>query len=463
MTLTALLVLGVGGVVLLAADLVVEGNRPLLQGLAALLAAAACGLLWFGTGGVPALAGDALLGDRMARLLGALACAAAALTALLPLPVGDGADARRRSAGYLALLVWSAAGMVLLAAAGDLLTLFLGLELLSLALYALTGFRERAQGPGGEAALKYFLLGGLGSGLVLYGGALIFAADGRLDFLARAVPQPPALALVGLGLVMAGLAFKLALMPFHLWTPDVYEGAPVAVTAFMAVGTKAAAFGALAHLLWQGFPQAPQVWGPLLGAAAVLSLLLGYVLAAPQAGGKRLLAYSSIAHAGTAALALLLVPAGATVLPLYLYAYGAATFGAFACLAGLEAAGVGDGLAQLAGLLRRRPWLGGALVLFLLSLASVPLTGGFAGKLLLLLALVGGGRGLLAALVVASTVVALYPYFKLAYLTAVAAAGPAGAGAAPRLPAGVAATLCVCAAATLLLGLDPQLLTAVAP
>jgi NADH-quinone oxidoreductase subunit N len=439
---TALAVLGLGGVLLLALDLFAEGFTPLLRAAAFLAMAAAAVLLLTGRG-VPGFARDALNDDSLARLLGALAAMAGALTALLPLPVADAGDSRKRAAGYLALLTWTSAGMVLLAGAGDLLTLFLGLELLSLGLYALSAYA--LGGPGGEAAMKYFLLGGLGSGLVLYGGALVFAGTGHLDFLRRAVAATGPLETAGLALLLAGLGFKLALVPFHLWTPDVYEGAPTGVTAFMAVGTKAAAFAAAAHLLLTGFPGAEAVWGPLLIVLAVASLLLGYALAAPQRGMKRLLAYSSIANAGTAALALLLGLHAAGALTLYLYTYAAATFGAFA----IVAATGGD----FAGLGRRRPWLGAALLLFILSLASVPLTGGFAGKLVLLLGLVQGGRSLLAVLVVLSTVIALYPYFKVARL----ATGPSERERG-GIPLGVAAVVAACAIFTLALGLLPGLI-----
>ncbi len=441
MIVTALAVLGLGGVALLALDLFAEGYLPLLRTVAFAVLVAA-GLLLLGGTGVPAFAGTSLVDDTMARLLGALAAFAAALAVLLPPPLGDAADRKQRGAGYLALLAWATAGMVLLAAAGDLLTLFLGLELLSLALYALTAYG--VSGPGGEAALKYFLLGGLGSGLVLYGGALVFAGSGRLNFLSQAVSGGP-LVTAGLALLLAGLAFKLALMPFHLWTPDVYEGAPTGVTAFMAVGTKAAAFAALAHLLLAGFPQSEPIWAPLLIVIAVASLLLGYALAAPQRGIKRLLAYSSIANAGTAALALLLGVHAGSVLILYLYTYAVATFGAFACVAATG----GD----LVGLRYRWPWLGGAMLLFLLSLASVPLTAGFAGKLVLLLGLMQGGRGVLAILVIVSTVIGLYPYFKVARLAIQPAeAEPAGVAWGP------AAVVAACVVATLALGLWPALL-----
>ena len=435
MIVTALAVLGLGGVLLLALDLVAEGCLPLLRIVAFLVMAASAVLLLVGSG-VPEFAAGSLNPDQIARLLGALAAIAGALAALLPLPLGDAADRRKRSAGYLALLTWASAGMVLLASAGDVLTLFLGLELLSLALYALTAYAP--SGLGGEAAMKYFLLGGLGSGLVLYGGALVFAGTGHLDFLIRPVTAGGPLVDAGIALLVAGLGFKLALVPFHLWTPDVYEGAPTAVTAFMAVGTKAAAFAAAAHLLLVGFPSLSAVWTPLLAVLAVASLLLGYALAAPQRGLKRLLAYSSIANAGTAALALLLGLHSSGVLVLYLYTYAAATFGAFACVA--------------AG--SRAAWLRAALLLFILSLASVPLTAGFAGKLALLLGLVQGGRAALAVLVVLSTVIALYPYFKVARQS-MEPGEDAGAG---RLPFGLAAVIAACALATLLLGVWPGLL-----
>jgi NADH-quinone oxidoreductase subunit N len=393
--MTALIALGVGGVAVLLADILWEGAEGFLRAVA--LAAVAAALFLPAAPGLPA--------HRLGRVLGDVAVASSAVAVLLPSPRAW----RRRLAAYLAVLLWSAAGMVLLAHARDLLTLFLGVELLSLGLYALTAFG--LDGRGGEAALKYLLLGGLASGFVLFGGALAYAQTGSLALAAWHG------AVAGQALVAIGLGFKLALVPLHVWTPDVYEGAPTPVTAFMAVGTKAAAFAALARVA------APHVL-PVVAALGVASMFGGYLLATPQGGLKRLLAYSSVAHAGTFVLAL---EAGAAALPaalLYVPAYGAATAGAFAV-----AGSVGDRLADYAGLARRRPWLAAAFGVCLLALASVPPTGVFFAKLLLLVGLVHAGHPGLAVLIVAATVLSLYPYFKIAALL-VAPGGDAAAAAA---------------------------------
>jgi len=412
------IILGLTGVALLLVDLLWEDAlRPLrlvaLAGLVAALAAPATGL-------------GNLAHDRLVTVLGDTAVLAAAAPILLPPPL----HWHRRISAYLALTLWAAAGMVLLAGASDFLLLFLGLELLSLPLYALTGFS--LDGPGTEAALKYFLLGGLASGLVLLGGALAYAATGSVSLSAWHGP------LLGVSLVAVGLAFKLALVPLHSWSPDAYQGAPTPVAAFMAVGTKAAAFAALARLL-AAAPGALE----LIGLLAVLSMFAGYLLAIPQTRLSRLLAYSGVAHAGTFALALLASKPTAALL--YLPAYGAATVGVFV-VAGV----MGDDLASLTGLARQRPWLGVAVGACLLSLASVPPTGVFVAKLLLLSALFAAGYGLLAVLIALATVVGLYPYFKVAALLVAD-----GGGRPPRLDPASVALLAASAIFAIGLGLVP--------
>ena len=308
----------------------------------------------------------------------------------------------------VALLLFSAAGAALMASANDLLLLFLGLELLSLPLYVLTGL-HRGRIHGDEGALKYFLLGAAVSAVLLYGIALLYAATGQTAFagLGRATRDP--LYLAGLALVLCGLAFKAALVPFHTWAPDAYESAPTPVTAQMAVVAKVAAFGALLRLIGAtSSGDAGLDWAVSLAAIAALTIVLANLSALGQRRVKRLLAYSSISHAGYIAIAV--AAAGALAGPtvaFYLAVYAALTFGAFGVLALL--ANDDPTLDDLAGLARRRPVLVAALGVFLFGLIGFPPTAGFVAKLYIFEA---AARGQLLWLVVlgalASVVSAAY-------------------------------------------------------
>ncbi len=435
-------VLGAGAVLVLLVDLLLEGRERLLRALTlvvlGLAAAAALGISG-------AAFSHAVVLDPLARVAALVAVAGAAVAVSLPPPVRWGG----RWSAYLALTLWAAAGMALAAAAQNLIVLFLGIEVLSLGLYVLTAF-SLSDGRGAEAAVKYFVLGGLGSGLLLMGSALSYAGRGSL-VLASEPAWTGLLTSTGLALIVAGLGFKLALTPFQLWTADVYEGAPTPITAFMAVGTKAAAFAALARLVMVAFP-GRLGWINLLAVLGLISMFVGYLLALRQPGLKRLLAFSGIANAGTLVLALLAGPWHAVAF-LYLAAYSAASLGAFAVVAAVESAG-GD-MDSLRGLGRRHPWLSAALVVSLLSLASVPPTGGFLAKLLLLEGLAQAGYPLVAVLVIVGAVLALYPYFKL--VVAVLSPAPEESCAdltqVPMAGLGIVAGLAV--VATLALGILP--------
>jgi NADH-quinone oxidoreductase subunit N len=443
--------LGGGAVLVLLLDLLWEGAEALLRAVALVVLALAA---WAVLGAGPGTPFPSLLRwDELARLADGLAVAGAAAAVLLRAREGWG----RRWSAYLALVLWAAAGMALAGAAESLVVLFLGVEVLSLALYALTAFASAAdpergelgdQGRGVEGGLKYFVLGGLGSALLLYGAALAYAATGSLSL--AALGGPGTLGALGLLLVVAGLGFKLALAPFQLWTPDAYAAAPTSVTAFMAVGTKAAAFVALARVL-EAAAARSGAWLPVLAVLGVASMFVGYLAALRQSDLKRLLAYSGVANAGTIALALTVPGVWRPVAAVYLVAYAAGTLAAFAAVVGLEAAGSEPGLGALRGLAGRHPWTAAALFLGLLSLAAVPPTGGFLGKLLLLRELAGGGHPVLAALVAVASLVALYPYFRLAQEAL--APGPEGAVVRPQ-PGWVAVAL-VAALGTLAVGLLP--------
>ncbi|MBV9408608.1 MAG: NADH-quinone oxidoreductase subunit N, partial [Candidatus Eremiobacteraeota bacterium] len=311
-----------------------------------------------------------------------------ATIATLLLSVGIGRD--DQVAGTTSLLLWSASGAMLMAGASNLMIVFLGLELLSLALYCLCAMSTRQTAR--ESALKYLILSSMASGFLLYGSALLFGATGSVAFSAlAAAPFSPLLAL-GAGLFLVGLAFKLSLVPFHAWTPDVYEGAPLPVTAFMSVATKAGTLAVLARFAYAALPtdHAQAILIPLWVLAA-LSMLVGNLAALAQTDMKRLLAYSGIAQVGYIVTAL----AGSSVLGLryailYLAGYMFMNLGAFAVVALMSRDGDAVvGLDRFAGLAHRRPWLAAAMTFFLIGLAGLPPTIGFTGKILILAASVG--------------------------------------------------------------------------
>ncbi len=362
-----------------------------------------------------------------------------------------------QAGGALALMLWSAAGAMLMAGAANLLTIFLGLELLSLALYCLCGMASR---PGArEAALKYLILSSTASALLLYGMALLFGATGSVALAAFATPPASnALFNVGCGMFLIGLCFKLSLVPFHVWTPDVYEGAPLPVTAFMSVVTKAGTLAVFARFAYAALPSAHAqaillpVW-----IVAAISMIVGNVAALAQSDIKRLLAYSGIAQLGYIVAAL----AGTTSLGLryaifYLGAYTFMNLGAFAVVALLSRErDEGSNIRSFAGLGYRQPALAAAMTFFLLSLAGLPPTAGFTGKILILASAVDAGYVWLSALLVIGTAISVYAYFKIVramYGRTTGAPIQRTFVPASALPwVGVA----ICAVATLVLGFYP--------
>ena len=335
-----------------------------------------------------------------------------ATIATLLLSIGIGRD--DQVAGTTALLLWSASGAMLMAGAANLMMVFLGLELLSLALYCLCAISKRPTAR--ESALKYLILSSMASGFLLYGSALLFGATGSVAFSALAsAPVTPLLAL-GAGLFMVGLAFKLSLVPFHAWTPDVYEGAPLPVTAFMSVATKAGTLAVLARFAYAALPtgHASQILVPLWVLAA-LSMIVGNLAALAQTDMKRLLAYSGIAQVGYIVTALAGTSAlGLRYAILYLAGYTFMNLGAFAVVALMARDGDAVvGLDRFAGLAYRRPWLAAAMTFFLIGLAGLPPTIGFTGKILILAATVGVGYAWLAAVLIIGTAISAYVYFKI--------------------------------------------------
>ncbi len=372
--------------------------------------------LWGSTGPVDALvAVDAVRGIANFIVLGG---------GLLVVASARDYLARERLAPgpFHALLLMAAAGMMLLASARDLILLFVSLELMSIAVYVLTGFARRDP-RSSEAGMKYFIVGAFASAFLLYGIALLFGVTGttRLATAAGVIASGAAagdpILIAGLGLLLIGFAFKVAAVPFHMWTPDAYEGAPIPVTAFMATGVKTAAFVALFRVLTQDLGGAAGLWHDAIWWLALLTMMVPNLIALAQDSVKRMLAYSSVGHAGY----LLVGVVAATELGraaglFYLAAYTVMTVGAFAVVS--HVAGRGERrilIEDYRGLGWRRPWLAGALVVFLLSLAGFPPTAGFIGKLYLLQAAVEAGEIGLAVVLVLTSLVAYYYYLRVVW------------------------------------------------
>jgi len=362
------------------------------------------------------------------------------------------------SGEYYALVLFSASGMMLLASATDLIVVFLAVELMSLCLYVLAGlFKTRL--VAGEASMKYFLLGAFATSFLLYGIALVYGAAGTTNFnriaAAMASRAHETLFLIGIGLVLVGLGFKISSVPFHMWAPDVYEGAPTSVTALIATGSKAAAFAALMRLLLTAFGMTRPDWTGLLWALAALTMTVGNVVAIAQSNLKRMLAYSSVAHVGYMMVGLVAGGAmGAGAILYYLFAYTFTTAGSFGVIslcqrAGEEAVEVDD----YAGLGRRHPLLAGTLTLFLLSLVGIPPLAGFVGKFYLFGAAVQGGYLWLAVIGVLNSAIAAYYYLRVIVYMYMREPEGTAASWAPSFAGGVA--LAVAAAGIVALGVMP--------
>ena len=338
------------------------------------------------------------------------------VAAILSIVLYGGIGREDRTAGAVALMLWSASGAMLMAGAANLMTIFLGLELLSLALYCLCGLADRPVSR--ESALKYLILSSTASGFLLFGMALLFGASGSVALAALANPVLAANPLywIGGGLFLAGLAFKLSLVPFHVWSPDVYEGAPLPVTAFMSVVTKAGTLAVFARFAYAALPSgtAYALLIPFFVIAGI-SMLAGNLGMLAQTDMKRLLAYSGIAQIGYIVAAL----AGRSALGVryaiyYLVAYTFMNLGAFAVVALCSTDNEeGSRIASFHGLAHRRPALAAAMTFFLLALAGFPPTAGFLGKILILSTNVSTGYAWLAGLLVAGTAISLYAYFKI--------------------------------------------------
>jgi len=362
---------------------------------------------------------------------------------------------------YYALLLFACCGMSLMAASGDLILTFLGIEILSIATYVLAGFK-RSDIRSNESSLKYFLLGSFATAILLYGIALIYGGIGSTNYqkiyeTAFVQGGVQGTTLIGMGLLLVGFGFKVALVPFHSWAPDVYEGAPTPVTAFMAVGPKAAGFAALMRILVQAFPSLVGDWSTILWLMAILTMTLGNVVAVLQTNVKRMLAYSAIAHAGYILVGIIAHSAmGFSAVLFYIVIYTVMNLVAFGVI--LSLSGKGDQRVHLndyAGLGRKAPFAAAAFSLALISLAGIPLTGGFIGKFYLFSAAVKEGYIGLTIIAVLNSVVSVFYYFRVMIFMYMKEPGEEAPGPEP-LSRPVQAIVCIGLFFILLLGIHPD-------
>jgi NADH-quinone oxidoreductase subunit N len=498
--LSPLLIVGVGALLLMTVEALSRLRDENLESPSASLASstavvllsagvASIGLWLYGPEQLPALQAVApwLLIDRFSLLFFVILSLGGTLSALL---AGGYLPEHRMDRGeFYPLVLLATLGAMALAAAGDMLTIFIGLETMSLGVYAMAAFR-RTSPRSVEAALKYFLLGSFAAALLLYGGALLYGATGHTDLvgigaqlsntdfrlpqLANPTPQDTALVayqnalplvIVSVVLIVAGLAFKVSAVPFHMWTPDAYEGAPTPATTYMAVAVKTAAFAMLLRIMLTAFADPHTAswgtgWPPVVATLAVATMTIGNVIAGRQDSVKRMLAYSSIAHAGY----MLVGVVAATTMPkeaeasiiFYLLVYTASTVGAFGALIlcgsrGAEAVHYED----LAGLGKRHPAIALAFSLFLLSLTGLPPLAGFFGKFYLFKVAIDSGFVLLAVLGLINSVIAAYYYLRVMVFMYMKDPQPGAPIAKPMKSGYVFAALLVSALLVLVLGVLP--------
>lgn len=362
---------------------------------------------------------------------------------------------------YYPLILLATTGMLFLAGAEDLIVLFLGLEVMSVAVYVLAGY-DRTNMSSSEAALKYFLIGAFASGFLLYGIALVYGATGTTNLsligAQLAGGRLSLMAELGLGLLLIGFGFKVAAVPFHMWAPDVYDGSPTPVTAFMATGVKAAAFAALVRVLLEAFPSADGLWQPVIAGLAIASMVVGNLVALAQRSLKRMLAYSSIAHAGYLLVAVWPgTKLGAGAVLLYLAAYGITTLASFGFLAALGRGGERDvTYDSIAGLASTRPWIALGLSVCMLSLLGFPGTLGFMGKWYILTAVIAEGHVLLPVILVVTSVISAGYYLPVIMAMYMKTAPEGEAYGRVRLAPAAAATVALSVAAVVVFGFWPR-------
>ncbi|MEX0318764.1 MAG: NADH-quinone oxidoreductase subunit N [Ruegeria sp.] len=445
----------IGACILLIVGLFVPPGRRHLLGWAAIAVILCAAALTFAIGGENAGAYSGMfVTDQFSRFFKGIFYIATALTLLMSRGF---IEIERINIGeYHALLLFALSGMMIMASATDLLSIYVGLELMALCTYVLTGFMRRER-RSNEAALKYVVLGAVATGVFLYGVSLIYGLTGttELSAIAAATGQArdPGI-LLAVAFIVAGLGFKIGAVPFHMWVPDIYEGAPTPITAFMSVGPKAAGFAVILRVFLNPLVAVSEV-GLVVAVIAVVTIALGSFVALVQDNIKRLLAYSSIAHSGFALLGIVAGgPDGIASVMLYLLIYTFMNIGIFAAIVVMRSEKVqGEAIEDFSGLARSHRALGLLMLLFLFALAGIPPTAGFFAKFYILVALIDQGMVAIPVIAVLLSVVAAYFYIRIVMV--IYMREPV-AGTAPAFTPDLTLVLAIAAAGTVLIGLFPQ-------
>jgi NADH-quinone oxidoreductase subunit N len=449
------------GLAILMTDFLLEPNQKAWNALTAALGVIFSGLALWLLRPLAAISDEGFHGaiviDPFFMLFGFIFLAATLLVIFLSVRYLEIEDEHHGE--YYALMLFSTVGMMFLACGNDLVTLFVALETMAISFYILTGFLRRDR-RSNEGAMKYVLLGAFSSGILAYGFSLLYGIAGstNLNTIATVIAQRPhgdLLVVISVMTVATGVFFKVAAVPFHQWAPDVYEGAPTPISAYVSVASKAASFALLLRLFLGVFWQVRVDWTFLLTAVAVLSMTVGNLAAITQSNIKRLLAYSSISHVGYILLGLVAGnERGLQAMMFYLLTYAFFNTGAFAIVIILRRKGmIGDELEDFNGLMQRSPVAAILMLIFLLSLAGVPPTAGFVGKLLIFWALIETGHTTLAVLAVLYILPAVYYYFRI---VAAMFSREASDPARPRISAGQAIALAAMALVTIAAGIYPE-------
>ncbi len=453
--LPELVITGGALLVLIADVLLPPGNRLLTWVTIAVLGATLVSLTPFGSTQVE-IANGLIAVDRFALFFKIVFLVSALITVLM-------SDSYLRAEGasqgeYYFLILCATLGMMIMAGGIDLITTFIGLETMAVSFYILAGFIKPNQ-RSNEAAVKYFLLGAFSLGILLYGMSLLYGLSGTTNLRAMGVifagQERHPLLILAVILVAAGVGFKIAAVPFHMWAPDVYEGAPTPITAFLSVGSKAASFAMLLRIFIEGLPSMSADWRLLFEVLAIATMTIGNIAALTQTNLKRMLAYSSIAHAGYLLIGLVAgTPRGVTAMLIYLLIYTFMQLGAFAVIIVMRRQDViGDDLKDFSGLHFRSPFAAFAMLLFMLSLGGIPPTAGFMGKFWLFSAAIESGYVTLAVIGVLNSAISLYYYVRIVVFMYLK---KETSGSEPVTSPMLAFTLAVAIVATIAFGVYPR-------